>query len=316
MTSETSNLCRCPNGSYGIRHSYGCLELQIERLTKERDEAQERFEEYRDVIYNEACIDRDRLRAEKQALQVELDHTVASHKRAHETSAPIPENCTTDPERGTRLVGPHGGLLEEMPNPTDADLTDPLFEAIWQVTKRWDVNVPSHYVGYCGMNGSHVMLILNAIRSAREPPPGHWWRFANIRQIIQGNAWVRVSHAREPDDEQVVVLLQKDFDRLVARANGSVVETTAERTPADYAIEHAEYMAQAAERLIDADNLLSIDGTPMDAIDQHSHASRQLQTRIYEFRKRAERVKRADKATAQPPVDNDHVAQGCEKFNE
>jgi len=57
------------------------------------------------------------------------------------------------------------GVSEErMPNPTDADLADPLFDAIWQVTKRWDVNAPEYYVGYCGMNGSHVMLILNAIR--------------------------------------------------------------------------------------------------------------------------------------------------------
>ena len=57
------------------------------------------------------------------------------------------------------------GVSEErMPNPTDADIADPLFEAIWQVTKRWDVNAPEYYVGYCGMNGSHVLLILNAIR--------------------------------------------------------------------------------------------------------------------------------------------------------
>src|SRR5436309_964731 len=52
-----------------------------------------------------------------------------------------------------------------MPNPTEEDVHDPLFETIWQVIKSWDVNVPEHYSGYCGANGSHVMLILNAIRS-------------------------------------------------------------------------------------------------------------------------------------------------------
>lgn len=67
--------------------------------------------------------------------------------------------------RGPRLVGPHGGLRGNLPNPTDADLTDPIFNAIWRVTKTWDVNVPEYYVGYCGMNGSHVMLILNEIRA-------------------------------------------------------------------------------------------------------------------------------------------------------
>ena len=55
-----------------------------------------------------------------------------------------------------------------MPNPTEGDLQDPLFNAIWQTTKTWDVNVPEYYFGYCGMNGSHVMLILNAIRQVSQ----------------------------------------------------------------------------------------------------------------------------------------------------
>ncbi|SRR6266576_359004 len=51
-----------------------------------------------------------------------------------------------------------------MPNPTEEDLNSPTFEAIWNAIKSWDVNVPEHYFGYCGANGSHVMLILNAIK--------------------------------------------------------------------------------------------------------------------------------------------------------
>jgi len=54
----------------------------------------------------------------------------------------------------------------EMPNPTEAELASPEFEAIWQVIKSWDVNVPTHYEGYCGANGSHVKIILDALRSA------------------------------------------------------------------------------------------------------------------------------------------------------
>lgn len=73
---------------------------------------------------------------------------------------------TSCEERGPRLVGPHGGLRGNLPNPTEQDLADPVFEAIWQATKTWDVNIPEHYVGYCGMNGSHVMLILSALRAA------------------------------------------------------------------------------------------------------------------------------------------------------
>ncbi len=55
----------------------------------------------------------------------------------------------------------------QMPNPTPDDLKTPEFEAIWQVIKTWDVNVPSHYEGYCGANGSHVKMILDALASAR-----------------------------------------------------------------------------------------------------------------------------------------------------
>lgn len=69
-----------------------------------------------------------------------------------------------EPQRGTRLAGPHGGFKEKMPNPSDNDLKDPFFEAIWQATKTWDVNAPEYYAGYCGTNGSHVMLILNSLR--------------------------------------------------------------------------------------------------------------------------------------------------------
>ena len=50
-----------------------------------------------------------------------------------------------------------------MPNPTVEDLNNPFFEAIYGVIKDWDVNVPDYYVGYCGANGSHAKLILDAI---------------------------------------------------------------------------------------------------------------------------------------------------------
>ena len=56
-----------------------------------------------------------------------------------------------------------GDDLPPMPNPTPEQLDSPQFEAIWQVIRTWDVNVPEHYRGYCGANGSHVALILNAL---------------------------------------------------------------------------------------------------------------------------------------------------------
>lgn len=54
-------------------------------------------------------------------------------------------------------------------NPTAIDLTDPLFNAIWNVVKDWDVGIPSKHAGHTGATGSHVMLILNAIRKALSP---------------------------------------------------------------------------------------------------------------------------------------------------
>lgn len=67
-----------------------------------------------------------------------------------------------------------GEAEPDMPSPTNADLADPLFEAIWQTIKSWDVQVPAYYKGYCGASGSHVMLILNAIRRPPASAPEAW----------------------------------------------------------------------------------------------------------------------------------------------
>jgi hypothetical protein len=55
--------------------------------------------------------------------------------------------------------------FEPLPNPSEEDLKNPTFNAIFQAIKTWDVNVPNSYVGYCGLNGSHVKIILDAINS-------------------------------------------------------------------------------------------------------------------------------------------------------
>lgn len=55
-----------------------------------------------------------------------------------------------------------------MPSPTDEQIASPLFQAIWSVLKSWDVNVPEFYDGYCGANGSHVLLIMNSINGVKD----------------------------------------------------------------------------------------------------------------------------------------------------
>lgn len=53
-----------------------------------------------------------------------------------------------------------GGKDLPMPTPNQ---DDPRFEKVWDCIKSWDVNVPEFYDGYCGANGSHVALILEAL---------------------------------------------------------------------------------------------------------------------------------------------------------
>jgi hypothetical protein len=50
------------------------------------------------------------------------------------------------------------------PDPTPEMLNgDPLFDAIWNSIKTWDINVPHAYSGYCGATGNHVRAIYDAI---------------------------------------------------------------------------------------------------------------------------------------------------------
>ena len=53
------------------------------------------------------------------------------------------------------------------PDPTPEMLKSPEFDAVWQCIKRWDINVPDVYGGYCGATGNHVRAILDALATAR-----------------------------------------------------------------------------------------------------------------------------------------------------
>ncbi len=65
---------------------------------------------------------------------------------------------------------------------------------------------------------------------------------------------------------------------------------TTERTPAEYAIEHGEYLAQSAEALLDFLNGLDEDD-PFADHDSWADLTSGLRGSIYEFRKRATRAK-------------------------
>ena len=84
-------------------------------------------------------------------------------------------DCTCDPHK---LGWTHGPLdvsgdepasaKPDYPDPTEADLVDPQFEAVWQAIKTWDLSREQPTEGhrmYHGANGNDVMHILNALRA-------------------------------------------------------------------------------------------------------------------------------------------------------
>lgn len=60
--------------------------------------------------------------------------------------------------------------MTEPSDPTPKELASPLFEAIWQTIKTWDINAP-WYSGYCGATGNHAAVILRALTTAVSGSP-------------------------------------------------------------------------------------------------------------------------------------------------
>lgn len=52
---------------------------------------------------------------------------------------------------------------DTLPSPTEDEQKHPLFLSIFHVLKSWDIRTERD-TGYCGGNGSHALLIFNALR--------------------------------------------------------------------------------------------------------------------------------------------------------
>jgi hypothetical protein len=91
---------------------------------------------------------------------------------AKESGDPDRDRSVTFPlYTGAAVSSDHSPIVVDWPDPTTEMLADPRFEAVWQVIKTWDINVPSAYGGYCGATGNHVRAILDAIAKIIDPAP-------------------------------------------------------------------------------------------------------------------------------------------------
>ena len=71
-----------------------------------------------------------------------------------------------DMQRAQDLRTPDGGRAASYPTEYIVSLhSDPVWQAIWETIKRWDINTPA-YGGYCGANGDHVTQIYEAVKAA------------------------------------------------------------------------------------------------------------------------------------------------------
>lgn len=60
----------------------------------------------------------------------------------------------------------HDNLID----PSTDDLQDPMFEAIWQAIKGWDIGRDGGGGSYAGATGTDVMTVLSAVRAALAAP--------------------------------------------------------------------------------------------------------------------------------------------------
>jgi hypothetical protein len=112
--------------------------------------------------------------------------------------------------------------------PTPHMLLRPDFEAVWQAIRRWDINVPTVYRGYCGASGNHVRVILDAIDQARvEGTPAD--RNALLREVLgddvyrttyTDDAWRRTLDLKGDADEVSVLVRAGTLRRLLDRVRG------------------------------------------------------------------------------------------------
>lgn len=88
------------------------------------------------------------------------------------------------------------------PDPTPEMLKDAKFEAIWQMIKSWDINVPEAYAGYMGATGNHARAILEATRTTDQAKDEEIARLKADR-----DGWKRLAHDAANKIEMILPML-------------------------------------------------------------------------------------------------------------
>jgi NTP pyrophosphatase (non-canonical NTP hydrolase) len=77
------------------------------------------------------------------------------------TVAGISANFRHPDEYKQAEAGPEN--RKPMSNPRDVD--SPVFKAVWNAIRKWDIGDPERYTGHMGATGSHVQQILDAVNA-------------------------------------------------------------------------------------------------------------------------------------------------------
>jgi hypothetical protein len=107
----------------------------------------------------------------------------------------------------------------DMPSPTEEQRESPEFEAVWQAIKTWDVNVPESYEGYCGANGSHVALILNALADAGSGASGLEGLRRDLSFLARFHFLWEAGHATESEIAKAREISER-YERFSERKDG------------------------------------------------------------------------------------------------
>lgn len=92
-------------------------------------------------------------------------------------------------------------------SPSDEMMKNPIFNAVWQVIKTWDVAVPEAYSGYCNANGNHVMAIVIGLTGRVE-------KKAFPRSLLEINLELERARAKFPQPNKNYLALCEEVGEL------------------------------------------------------------------------------------------------------